>query len=118
AGVDVSFYTITDYSNGNDGIIVPKGWKLQDMKGKVIIGEAFTNMEMLCRRWLELNGKPHDYLVFKNTNGAEAAKIFLAALGTKDELACITWNPNMIRLLETGKAERIFSTANTPGELV
>lgn len=118
AGVDVSFYTITDYSNGNDGIIVPKGWKLENMKGKVIIGDAFTNLEMLFRRWLELNGKPRDYLVFKNIRGEEAAKIFLAALGAKDELACITWNPNMIRLLETGKAEKIFSTANTPGEIV
>lgn len=118
AEVATRFYILTGYSNGGDGIIVPKGWKLSQMKGKTIIGDKLSCMEILFQRWLELNGKPRDYMVFKNTLGEEAPKIFLSNLDQSTELACLTWEPMMMHLIESGKAEIAFSTANTPGELV
>lgn len=117
SGLDVTFFTITDYSNGNDGIVVPKGWTIDQMKGKVILGDALSCMELLYRRWLELYGKPNDYMRFKNVPGEEASKVFLSKLGTQDEIACLTWNPMMIHLVESGKADILFSTENTPGEV-
>lgn len=117
-GVDLVFVTITDYSNGTDAIIVPKGWTLENMKGKTIIGNQLCYMELLYRRWMDVTGKPKDYLKFKDTPGEQAPKIFLSALGTKNEVACLTWHPNVARLLETDKVEVAFSTASIPGESI
>lgn len=117
-GAKASFVMITDYSNGNDGIVLPKGWNLNQMKGKTIAGDKLSCMELLSQRWLELNGKPKDYLVFKNHTCEETPQLFLSTVGTKDAMACLTWNPGITRLLETGKAELVFSTKNTPGEMI
>lgn len=118
SGIEVVVLFIHDYSNGNDGVLVPKGWKLADMQGKSLVAEEFSVSQYLVSRWLQKNGKKRDYLTFKNTPGDDVSKVFLAAAGGKDAVAGATWNPHVLRIMQSGKAETAFSSKEIPGEIL
>jgi NitT/TauT family transport system substrate-binding protein len=118
SGVDAVIFLVHDYSNGNDGVLVPKGWKLETMKGKTIIAEEFSVSQFLIHRWLQKNGKPRDYFTFKNTPGDDVSKAFLATVGKPDAIAGATWNPHVLRIVQSGKADLAFSSREIPGEIV
>lgn len=118
SGIEAVVLLVHDYSNGNDGVLVPKGWKLDAIKGRSIVGEEFSVSQYLISRWLQKNSKPRDYLVFKNTPGDDVSKVFLAAVGTKEEVAGATWNPHVLRITQSGKSELAFSSRDIPGEIV
>jgi NitT/TauT family transport system substrate-binding protein len=118
SGVDAVIFLVHDYSNGNDGVLVPKGWKLDQMKGKTIIAEEFSVSQFLIHRWLQKNSKPRNYLQFKNTPGDDVSKAFLATVGKPDAIAGATWNPHVLRIVQSGKADLAFSSREIPGEIV
>ena len=118
SGVEVVIFMVHDYSNGNDGVLVPKGWTLETMKGKTIIAEEFSVSQFLIHRWLQKNGKPRDWLVFKNTPGDDVSKAFLATVGKPGAVAGATWNPHVLRIAQGGKADLAFSSREIPGEIV
>lgn len=118
SGVDAVILFVHDYSNGNDGVVVPKSWTLESMKGKTFIAEEFSVSQFLMHRWLQKNGKPRDYLTFKNTPGDDVSKAFLATVGKPDAIAGATWNPHVLRIVQSGKADVAFSSREIPGEIV
>lgn len=118
SGVDVVVYFVHDYSNGNDGVLVPKGWKLDSMQGKTLVAEEFSVSQYLVHRWLQKNSKPRDYITFKNTPGDDVSKAFLASVGKPDAIAGATWNPHVLRIMQSGKADLAFSSREIPGEIV
>ena len=118
SGVDAVIFLVHDYSNGNDGVLVPKGWKVETMKGKTIIAEEFSVSQFLVYRWLQKTGNPRDYLVFKNTPGDDVSQAFLATVGKSGAVAGATWNPHVLRIMQSGKADLAFSSREIPGEIV
>lgn len=118
SGVPVVILLVHDYSNGNDGVMVPKGWALDKMKGKPIVAEEFSVSQYLIYRWLQKSGKPMDYLKLKNTPGDDVSKVFLSVVGTPSEVAGATWNPHVLRIMQSGKADLPFSSRDIPGEIV
>jgi NitT/TauT family transport system substrate-binding protein len=118
SGIEVAMLLVHDYSNGNDGVTIPRKWKLDEMKGKPIVAEEFSVSQYLIHRWLQIAGKPRDYLNFKNTSGDDVSKVFLAVVGTPQEVAGATWNPHVFRILQSGKATLVFSSKDIPGEIV
>ena len=118
SGVEIVCLFVHDYSNGNDGVLFPKSWTLDTAKGKPVVAEEFSVSQYLVYRFLQTAGKPRDYFAFKNTPGDDVSKTFLAAVGTKDEVAGATWNPHVLRVMESGKASLAFSSREIPGEIV
>jgi len=118
SGVDVVILFVHDYSNGNDGVLVPKGWTLDSMKGRSVVGEEFSCSQYLVHRWLQKSGKSRDYLKFKNTPGDDVSKTFLAVAGKANQVAGVTWNPHVLRIMQSGKADLAFSSKDIPGEIV
>ena len=118
SGVPVAIVLVDDYSNGNDGVVVPKGWKLDAMKGKTIVAEEFSVSQYLIYRWLQKNDQPRNFLELKNTPGDDVSKVFLAAVGTPSEVAGATWNPHVLRIVQSGKADLPFTSKDIPGEVV
>lgn len=118
SGVPVTIYLVDDYSNGNDGVTVPKGWTIDNMSGKPIVAEEFSVSQYLIYRWLQKEGKPIGYLKLKNTPGDDVSKVFLAAVGTPDKVAGATWNPHVLRIMQSGKADLAFTSRDIPGEIV
>lgn len=118
SGVPVVILLVDDYSNGNDGVLVPKGWTLDKMAGKSIVAEEFSCSQYLIYRWMQKEKKPINYLKLKNTPGDDVSKVFLAAVGTSDEVAGATWNPHVLRIMQSGKADLAFNSHDIPGEIV
>ncbi len=118
SGVPVVIFLVHDYSNGNDGVLVPKGWKLETMKGKTIVAEEFSVSQYLIHRWLQKSEKPREWLTFKNTPGDDVSKAFLATVGKPSAIAGATWNPHVLRIVQSGKADLAFSSREIPGEIV
>jgi len=118
SGIPVAILFVHDYSNGNDGVVVPKGWTLDAMKGKTIVAEEFSVSQYLIYRWLQKANKPLDFLTLKNTPGDDVSKVFLATVGKASQVAGATWNPHVLRMMQSGKADLAFSSKDIPGEVV
>ena len=118
SGVPVTCILINDYSNGNDAICVPKGQTWADLKGKSIMAEEFSVSQYLVWRGLQLQGLPLNYLRFKHTPGDDCAKVFIAGASRGQNVTVATWNPHVLRIAATGKADLLFTSASIPREIV
>ena len=118
SGVPVTCILIDDYSNGNDAIVAAKGVKFDDLKGKSILCEQYSVSQYLVWRALQLKGLPANFISFRNTPGDECAKVFLSAVGSKDPATVATWNPHVLRMMASKKAELLFTSKEIPGEIV
>jgi NitT/TauT family transport system substrate-binding protein len=118
SGVPVTCILINDYSNGNDAIAAPKGMVFNDLKGKSILCEQYSCSQYLVWRALQIKGMKTDFISFRNTPGDECAKVFLTAAGTANPVTVATWNPHILRIKASGKADILFSSKEIPGEIV
>ena len=118
SGIPVTIILINDYSNGNDAICVPNGWNWENMKGKSILAEEFSVSQYLVWRALQKEGLPYDHVGFKNTPGDECSKVFLAGVESNSPVAVATWNPHVLRIEESGKADMLFTSADIPKEII
>ncbi|MBI4023873.1 MAG: hypothetical protein HY360_02765 [Verrucomicrobia bacterium] len=118
SGVKVVCILVDDFSNGNDAICVPKGWTWKDLHGKDIMAEEFSVSQYLVWRGLQLNKLPLETISFKNTPGDECSKVFIAGAERGKPVAVATWNPHVLRIKATGKADLLFTSEKIPGEIV
>lgn len=118
SGVPVTCILINDYSNGNDAIAAPKGSKFEDLKGKSILCEQYSVSQYLIWRALQIKGQKSDFVTFRNTPGDECSKVFLTAVNTASPVTVATWNPHILRIMASGKAELLFTSKEIPGEIV
>lgn len=118
SGIPVVILLVHDYSNGNDGVLVPKGWTIEKMSGKTIVAEEFSVSQYLIYRWMQKSSKPKDYLKLKNTPGDDVSKVFLSVVGTPSEVAGATWNPHVLRIMQSNKADLAFTSRDIPGEVI
>ncbi|MCI5140952.1 MAG: lipid kinase [Candidatus Electrothrix sp. ATG1] len=113
-GIDSTALIVGDFSNGNDGIIMKKGAKVTDLKGREITLVELSVSHYLLARALDMNGMSEQDVKLINTSDADIAAIFTA---TPDG-AAVTWNPPLMQALRAPGAVRVFDSSDIPGEII
>jgi len=118
-GVDSTAIILGDYSNGNDAVILksvgisPKKKSLADIAGqKVNLVQLSVSQYLLARALETVNLKESD-LTLVNTSDAD----IVAAFGTSDVTALVTWNPQVSEILKSRNAQKVFDSAQIPGQI-
>lgn len=115
SGVPVRVFVVNDYSNGNDQLLGPKGSKITDLAGQSVLCEEFSVSQFLVAQALKASGIDLRKVSFKHTPGDEIPKVFLSS--NPAPFVC-TWNPHVTRIVESGKAEVLFTSKQIPGQIV
>lgn len=114
-GIRTVAVVANDTSNGGDGVLVRRGMKIEDLRGKKVMLEQFSVSHYLLARALSENGISESEVTIVNIPGDEAGKSFL----TDDSVTAVTtWNPHLFLATESGKGEVIFDSAKIPGEII
>ena len=113
-GVDTTALIIGDFSNGNDGIVMKKGSKIADLKGRTVRLVELSVSHYMLARALDMNGMSERDLKVTNTSDAEIASVFL----TSDDGAVVTWNPPLMQVRNAPGATMVFDSSNIPGEII
>jgi NitT/TauT family transport system substrate-binding protein len=114
-GVDSTALIVGDYSNGNDGIVLKGGKdKLADIKGqKVNLVELSVSHYLLARALDSVKLAEKDLTVV-NTSDAD----MVAAYGTPEVTAVVTWNPMLSEVVGQPKSKEVFNSSQIPGEII
>jgi NitT/TauT family transport system substrate-binding protein len=113
-GVDSTALIVGDYSNGNDGIVLKKGDKLEDIKGrKVNLVELSVSHYLLARGLESIKLSERDVTVV-NTSDAD----IVSAWAADDVTAAVPWNPQLSEIMKTPGTKLVFSSSQTPGEIL
>jgi NitT/TauT family transport system substrate-binding protein len=115
AGIDSSVIITGDYSNGNDAILTRDKIGVKDLKGKRISLVQLSVSHYLLARGLEMNGLKEGDVTIVNTSDSDIAPVFLAS---KDQKVVVTWNPMVMQIEQTPGVNRVFSSAEIPGEIL
>jgi NitT/TauT family transport system substrate-binding protein len=118
-GVDTTAVIVGDYSNGNDAVILKRAGpddhpKLVDIaRRKVNLVELSVSQYLLARGLDTVHLTERD-LTLVNTSDAD----IVAAFGTRDVGAVVTWNPQVSEVLKSPVAEKVFDSSQIPGEIL
>jgi NitT/TauT family transport system substrate-binding protein len=113
-GVDSTALIVGDYSNGNDGIVLKKGDKLEDIKGrKVNLVELSVSHYLLARGLESVKLSERDVTVV-NTSDAD----IVSAWAADDVTAAVPWNPQLSEIMKAPGTKLVFSSSQTPGEIL
>ncbi len=113
-GVDTTLLIPTDFSNGNDGIVLKGKTKLSDIKGQKVNIVEFSVSHYMLARALETVGLSEKDITIVNTSDAD----MISAFKTPDVTAAVTWNPAFAALKSEPDAHSVFDSTQIPGELV
>ncbi len=114
-GVDSTALIVSDYSNGNDGILIKgTGKTLADLKGQQINLVQFSVSHYLLARGLETAGMSERDLKVVNTSDADIS----AAFATPAVQQVVTWNPMLADLKSQPKVSEVFDSSKIPGEIM
>jgi NitT/TauT family transport system substrate-binding protein len=112
-GVDTSAIIMGDFSNGNDGIVLKKGGKLTDIKGRTInIVELSVSHYLLARALTSVKLRERDIKIV-NTSDAD----ILAAFKSPDSTAVVTWNPMLQEAAAEPGVTQVYDSSKIPGEI-
>jgi NitT/TauT family transport system substrate-binding protein len=113
-GVDTTALIVGDYSNGNDGIVLKGNGKLADIKGQKVNLVELSVSHYLLARALDSVGLAEKDITAVNTSDAD----MIAAYGTADVTAVVTWNPLLSQIAGMPKSTNVFDSAKIPGEII
>ncbi|MEL6997312.1 MAG: putative urea ABC transporter substrate-binding protein [Pseudomonadota bacterium] len=114
-GVDTTALIVGDFSNGNDAVILKGDGGLADLKGKPVNLVELSVSHYLLARGLDSVGlKESDLARVINTSDAD----MIAAYGTNDVEAVVTWNPLVSTIMEQPGATKLFDSSDIPGEII
>ena len=114
-GVDTTALIVGDYSNGNDAVILKGDGGLADLAGKPVNLVELSVSHYLLARGLDSVGlSESDLDRVINTSDAD----MIAAYATSDVEAVVTWNPLVSTILEEPGANKIYDSADIPGEII
>lgn len=113
-GVDTTALIVGDYSNGNDGIVLKDKSALSDIKGQTVNLVELSVSHYLLVRALDQLGLTEADITVVNISDAD----LVAAYGTPDVTAVVTWNPLLSEIAAMPGAAKVFDSAETPGEIV
>ena len=118
-GVDSTAIILGDYSNGNDAVILksvgilPKKKTLADIAGQKVNLVQLSVSQYLLARALETVSLKESDLTLVNTSDAD----IVAAFGTSDVTALVTWNPQVSEILKSRNAQKVFDSSQIPGQI-
>ncbi|CAB5090305.1 Urea carboxylase-related ABC transporter, substrate-binding protein [Olavius algarvensis associated proteobacterium Delta 3] len=113
-GIDSTALIIGDFSNGNDGIVMKKGSRVKDLKGRQVKLVELSVSHYLLARALSMNSMKEKDLKLINTSDADIAAIF-----TSDPNgAVVTWNPPLMQCRNVKGAKMVFDSSQVPGEII
>lgn len=115
SGIDSTAVIVGDYSNGNDALLTRKGLGVKDLKGKDISLVELSVSHYLLARALEKNGMKERDVRIVNTSDSDIGPIFLSDTSIP---AVVTWNPIVMEIEQTPGVNKIFTSADIPGEIV
>jgi NitT/TauT family transport system substrate-binding protein len=114
-GVDSTALIVSDYSNGNDGVLIKgRGKKVADLKGQQINLVQFSVSHYLLARALESAGMSERDLKVVNTSDADIS----AAFATPAVKQAVTWNPMLADLKAQPNVTEVFDSSKIPGEIM
>ena len=113
-GIDSQAIIVGDFSNGNDGIVMKKGEKVADLKGRSINLVQLSVSEYLLVRALDMNGMSEKDVTLVNTSDADIASVFTADANG----AAVTWNPPLMQARAAPGAKLVFDSSKIPGEIM
>ena len=113
-GVDTTALIVGDFSNGNDAIILKDKTALADIKGQKVNLVELSVSHYLLARALDTVGLAEKDLTVVNTSDAD----MVAAYGTTDVTAVVTWNPLVSEILAMPGAGKVFDSSQIPGEII
>ena len=112
--VDTTALIIGDFSNGNDGVILKGKEALADIKGQKVNLVELSVSHYLLARGLDTVGLKESDLTVVNTSDAD----MVAAFGTGDVTAVVTWNPLLSEIDGIDGANKVFDSSGIPGEII
>ncbi|MGI4855619.1 MAG: putative urea ABC transporter substrate-binding protein [Janthinobacterium lividum] len=114
-GVDSSAIIISDFSNGNDGVLVKgQGKTVADLKGHPINLVQFSVSHYLLARALETAKLSERDVKVVNTSDADITAAFAAPAVQ----AAVTWNPMLATLKAQPQVSEVFDSSKIPGEIL
>ena len=114
-GVDSTALLVTDFSNGNDGVLIKgSGKKVADLKGQSVNLVEFSVSHYLLARALETAGLSERDLKVVNTSDADIS----AAFATPTVKQAVTWNPMLADLKSKPNVTEVFDSSKIPGEIM
>ena len=114
SGVDTTALIIGDFSDGNDGVVLKGTDKLQAIKGRRVHLVELSVSHYLLARALESVGMSERDIRVVNTSDAD----IVAAFGTRNVNAVVTWNPQLGELRQRRDANVVFDSSQIPGEII
>ena len=114
SGIDSTAVIVGDYSNGNDAILT-RGLDVKGLAGKRVNLVELSVSHYLLARALEKNGMSERDVQVVNTSDADIGPIFLA---DRSQEAVVTWNPIVMEIEQTPGVDKIFTSADIPGEIL
>jgi len=113
-GVDSTALILGDFSNGNDAVILKGQGTLADIEGQNVNLVEVSVSPYLLARGLESVGMSERDVKVVNTSDAD----MVAAYATDDVTAVTTWNPLVAEILATPGSNKVFDSAQIPGEII
>ena len=114
-GVDSTALIVSDFSNGNDGIVLKgDGKTLADLKGMNVNLVELSVSHYLLARALETARLTEKDVKTVNTSDADIA----AAFNTDDVQAVTTWNPMLAEARAKPGTTEVFNSSQIPGEIM
>ncbi|MDP9781498.1 putative urea ABC transporter substrate-binding protein [Pseudomonas fluorescens] len=114
-GVDSTALIVSDFSNGNDGIVLKgAGKKVADLKGMDVNLVELSVSHYLLARALDSVGLTEKDLKVVNTSDADIS----AAFNTDQVKAVTTWNPMLSDIKAQPDVSEVFNSSQIPGEIM
>ena len=114
-GVDSTALVVSDFSNGNDGVVVKgTGKTVADLKGMNVNLVELSVSHYLLARALESADLTEKDLKVVNTSDADIA----AAFNTDQVQAVTTWNPMLSEIKAKPGVTQVFDSSKVPGEIM
>lgn len=114
-GVDSTALIVSDFSNGNDGIVLKgEGKKVADLKGMDVNLVELSVSHYLLARALDSVGLTEKDLKVVNTSDADIS----AAFNTDQVKAVTTWNPMLSDIKAQPDVSEVFNSSQIPGEIM
>ncbi|WP_434701081.1 putative urea ABC transporter substrate-binding protein [Pseudomonas sp. D1-36] len=114
-GVDSTALIVSDFSNGNDGIVLKgEGKKVDDLKGMDVNLVELSVSHYLLARALDSVGLAEKDLKVVNTSDADIS----AAFNTDQVKAVTTWNPMLSDIKAQPGVSEVFNSSQMPGEIM
>ena len=114
-GVDSTALVVSDFSNGNDGVVIKgTGKTVADLKGMNVNLVELSVSHYLLARALESADLTEKDLKVVNTSDADIS----AAFNTDQVNAVTTWNPMLSDIKAKPGVTEVFNSSQIPGEIM